>query len=90
MPMMAALRGSSRVRVRYDTHLPSLFLQDGKNLHSILTREVLFALYGHVLGNKSHLYGVCSEDCGRKNSHVPTHPEVATTIARILKVDQVE
>ena len=33
---VAATGGSSRVKVRYDAHLLSLFLQDGENLRSIM------------------------------------------------------
>ena len=74
------------MRVRYDAHLPSLSLRDGEQTRSILTGEVLPTLRGHVLCKNWHLCGVCWEDCERKNSHVPTPPEAATTIAKLLKV----
>ena len=72
--------------VRYDADLPSLSLWDGENLRSILAGVVLPALHGHVLYKNWHLCRVCWEDCERKNSHVPTPHEVATTITNLLKV----
>ena len=83
---MVAIGGSTRVRVRYDAHLPPLSLRDGDNLRSILTGEVLPTLRSHVLCKNWHICGVCWEDCKRKKSHVLTPPEAATTIAEILKV----
>ena len=74
------------MRVRYDTHLTSLSLRDGVQTWSILTGAVLPTLQGHVLCKNWHMCGVCWEDCERKNSHVPTPPEAANTIARLLKV----
>ena len=38
-PMVTALGGSTRVRVRYDAHLPSLFLWDGEQTRTILTGD---------------------------------------------------
>ena len=72
--MVAASGGSTRVRVRYDAHLPSLSLRDGEQTRLILTGAVLPTLHGHVLCKKLHMCGVCWEDCERKNSHVPTPP----------------
>ena len=72
--------------MRYDAHLTSLPLRDGEKLRSILVREVLPTLHGHVLCKNWHFCGVFWEDCERKNSHVPTPSEVATTIAGLLKV----
>ena len=74
------------MRVRYDAHLPPLSLRDGEQNRSILTGAVLPTLRGHVLGNNWHMCGVCWEDYERKNSHVPTPPEAAHTIAELLKV----
>ena len=84
--MMAAKGGSAQVRVRYVAHLTSLSLQNGENSQSILTGAVLPTLHGHVLCKNWHMCGVCWEDCERKNSHVPTPPEAATTIAELLNV----
>ena len=85
-PMVEASGGSTRVRVCYDAHLPSLSLRDGEQTRSILTGAVLPTLHGHVLFKNWHMCGVCWEDCKRKNSHVPTPPEAANTIAGLLKV----
>ena len=84
--MVSASGGSSRVRVRYAAHLPSLSLWDGEQTWSILTGEVLPTLRSHVLCKNWHMCGVCWEDCERKNSHVPTPPEAANTISELLKV----
>ena len=62
-PMVAASGGSTRVRVRYDAHLPSLSLRDGDQTWSILTGAVLPTLHGHVLCKNWHMCGVCWEDC---------------------------
>ena len=88
LPMVAASWGSLRVKVHYDAYLPSLSLRDGENLRSILTGAVLPTLRGHVLCKNWHMCGVYWEDCKRKNSHIPTPPEVANTIAELLKVAQ--
>ena len=62
LPMVAATGGSSRVRVRYDVHLPSLSRWYRENLRSILTGAVLPTLCGHVLCKNWHMCGVCWED----------------------------
>ena len=85
-PMVAATGGSTQVRARYDAHLPSLSLREGEQTRLILTGAVLPTLHGHVLCKNWHMCGVCWEDCERKNSHVPTPPEAANTIAGLLKV----
>ena len=74
------------MRVRYDVHLPSLFLRNGENSRSILTGAVLPTLHSHVLCKNWHMCMVCWEDCEHKNLHVPTLPEAANTIAELLKV----
>ena len=74
------------MRVRYNAHLPSLFLRDGEQTRSILTGAVLLTLRGHVLCKNWHMCGVCWEDCERKYLHIRTLPEVANTIAELLKV----
>ena len=85
-PMVAASGGSTRVRVRYDTHLPSLSLRDGEQTRLILTGAVLSTLCVHVICKNWHMCWVCWEDCKHTNSHVPTPPEAANTIAKLLKV----
>ena len=47
---------------------------------------VLLTLRIHILFKNWHMCGVCWEDFERKNSHVTTTPEAATTIDGILKV----
>ena len=74
------------MRMRYDVHLPSQSLRDRENSRFILTGAVLPALRAHVICKNWHMCGVCWEDCERKNSHVPTPPEAANTIAGLLKV----
>ena len=76
------------MKVRYDAHLPSMSLRDGENSWSILVGAVFPTLHGHVLCKNCHLCRVCWEDCG--DLHIPTPPEVAITIARLLKVVQGE
>ena len=90
LPMVAATGGSTQVRVRYDAHLPSVSLWDGEKTRSILTGAVLPTLRGHVLCKNWPMCGVCWEDYKRKNSHVPTPPEAANTITKLLKVAQGE
>ena len=63
VPMVEASGGSTRVRVRYDAHLPSLSLRDGEKTRSILMGAVLPTLHGHVLCKNWHMCGVCWEDC---------------------------
>ena len=55
LPMVVATGGSTRVRVPYDAHLPSLSLWYGKNLRSILMWAVLPTLCGHVICKNWHL-----------------------------------
>ena len=83
-------RGDKRVWVRYNAHLPALYLQEGENLRSILAGRVLLTLHGAVLCNNCHLCGSCWEDCKRKRSHVPTPPEVPTTVAGLLMASRGE
>ena len=78
--------GSAKVKMRHDAHLPSLYLQNMESLRSIITGAVLHTLHGHELFKNWNLCGVCWEDCGRKNWHVPTPPKVETTIAGLIKV----
>ena len=73
------------MQVQYDTHLPALSLQDIENLRTLLVGAVLPTLHSHVICKNWHLCAVCWEECKRKNSHVPTPPEVGTTIAGLLK-----
>ena len=87
-PKVSATGRTAQVKARYDAHLPYLSLRDGENSRSILEGAVLPTLHSHIICKNWHLYGVCWEDCERKGSHVPTPPEVATTISRLLKVDQ--
>ena len=82
--------GSARVKVRYENHKPSLSLRDRKNLRSILLGAFLPTLHVHVLCMEWNLCGGCWKDCERKKMHVPTPPEAATTISRILTVAQGE
>ena len=55
---VASTGESARVKVHYDTHLPSLSLWDGENSWSILAGAVLPTLHGHVLCKNCHLCGV--------------------------------
>ena len=71
--------------MRCNVHLPDIYLWDGENLRALLAGTVLPTLHSHVFCKKWHLCGVCWEECKRKNSHVPTPPEVGTTIAGLLK-----
>ena len=50
-----ASRGSTRVRVRYDTHLPALSLQDRENLRTLLVGAFVPTLHSHVLCKNWHL-----------------------------------
>ena len=67
VPMVAASGGSTRVRLRYDAHLPSLSLWDGEKSRSILTGVVLLTLCSHVLCKNLHMCGVCWEDHPRED-----------------------
>ena len=59
MPKVGAMGGLAQVRVRYESHLPSLFLWDGENSWSILAGAVLLNMHSHVLCNNWRLCGVC-------------------------------
>ena len=74
--------------MRYDAHIPSISLSDGEQTRSILTGVVLPTLRSHVLCKNWNMCGVCWEECERKNLQVPTPPEAANTIAKLLKVVQ--
>ena len=87
-PKLDATGETAIVKALYDAHLPSLSLQDGGNLRYILVGAVLPTLHDHVLFKNWHLCGVYWEECKRKKLHVPTPPEVATTIAGLLKLDR--
>ena len=71
--------------VKYNAHLPTLSPQKEENSRTILAGTVLYTLHGHIICKNSHLCGVFWEDCERKNSHVPTPPEVATDTAGLPK-----
>ena len=71
--------------MRYDEYLTNLYLRDGENLCLILAGMVVPTLHGAVICKKWHLCGAFWEDCKRKRLHVPTPPEVATTVADLLK-----
>ena len=73
------------MRVRCNLHLPALSLQEGESTRSILVGTVLPTLHGAVHCKNWHLYGYCWEECEQKRSHVPTPPEVATTVSGLLK-----
>ena len=81
----SATGGDARVLVRYDSHLPALSLRDGESTRSILAGTVLPTLHGAVFCKNWHLCRSCWEDCERKRLHVPTPPEVAKTVAGLLK-----
>ena len=53
--------------MRYEVHLPSLYLCDGENSQYILEWAVLPTLHNHVLSKNWHLCEVCWEDCKHKN-----------------------
>ena len=75
-----------KVRVRYDAHLPALSLQYGENWRYILAGKVFQTLHGSVLCKNWHLCRVHWEDCKLKIPYTPTPPEVATTVAGLIKV----
>ena len=83
-------RGGTGVRLRYDGHLPALSLQDRENSRLILAGKVLLTLHSAVFCKNWHLCGVYWEGCERKRSHVPTPPEVATTVSGLPKATQGE
>ena len=80
--------GYAMVWMRYDTHLPALYLWGGENSRSILADTVLPTLHGAVLCKKWHLYRSYWEDCEKKRSRVPTPTEVATTVDGLLKASR--
>ena len=86
----SSTRGDVRVQVRYNSHLPALSLQYRGSTCLILVGTVLPTLHSAVLCKNCHLCGSCWEDCQRKRSHVPTPPELATTVAGLLKAAQGE
>ena len=76
---------NTRLQSLYDVHLPALSLRDREKSHNILAGTALPTVYDHVICKKLHLCVLCWEDCGRKNLHVPTSPDVAATINGLLK-----
>ena len=52
--------------MRYNVHLPVLYLQYGRNLCTLMLGSVLPIVQGHVLCNNWLLCGMCWEDCERK------------------------
>ena len=82
------LWGEARVRVKYDAHLPVLSLRYRENSQTIVSGNLLPTLHSHVLSKKWHMCRVCGDYRERKNSHVPTPPEVATDISGMLKTAQ--
>ena len=79
---------TAKVRARYDVHLPALYLRDGEKSHTILAGTVTPTVHGQVLFNNWHLCGLCWEDCKRKNSRIPTSPDVAETLTGMLRTDR--
>ena len=71
--------------VRYDAHLIDLSLRDRRNLWTLLAGTILPTLHIYVLCKNWDLYGVCWEDCERKNLYIPATTEVEATISRMLK-----
>ena len=45
-------RGAKRVHVRYEAHMPTLYLQESENLRTILEGMVLPTVRGHVICKK--------------------------------------
>ena len=78
------------MQARFEAHLTCLSLRDEENWRSILAGAVLPTLHSHVPCKNWNLCEVCWEGCKRKNLHVPTTTEVATTISGILQVFQEE
>ena len=74
------------MQARYEAHPPSQLLWDGENPRFIPAEAVFPTLKGHVICKNWHLCGVCWEECERKNSHIPTPPDVANTVSGLLKV----
>ena len=62
------------MKARYGAHLPSLSLQYGENLRSILVGTVLLTLHIHVMCKNWHLCVVCWEECERKTFYPPNPP----------------
>ena len=54
-------------------------------MFTIMAGIVLTIVQGHFLCKKWHLCRLCWEDYKCKNSHVPTSPDVAATLTRLLK-----
>ena len=63
----------AQVWVRYEAHLPSLYLQDGENLQSILAGEVLPTLHSHVIFQNWHFCGCAGRRFVRLKL-APPHP----------------
>ena len=82
--LLHRVRGA-RVRVQYDTHLNALSLQDLEKLCSVLAGKFLPTLHGQFIYKNWHLCGICWDDCKHKNLHIPTPPEVSTTVDRLIK-----
>ena len=74
--------------MRYDAHLPALYLQGGENSQTLLTWVVLPTIHCNVIFKNWPLCGLCCEGCDRKNLHVPNPPGVVATITGMLKTSQ--
>ena len=59
LPKMDTTGGPARVQARYDAHLTSLYLYDGKKLRSILAGSVLPTLHRDVFCKNWNLCRVC-------------------------------
>ena len=50
------------MRVRYEAHLTTLYLQDGEKLRTIIEEMVLPTVQGHILCENWHLCRLCWEE----------------------------
>ena len=81
----AHLGARMRVRVRYDDHLPDLYLWDKETSRNLLMGEVLPNIHGYIIFKNWHLCGLCWDKCERENLHLPNSRDVVATITGLLK-----
>ena len=76
--------------VCYDTHFPTLSLWDGKKFSTLMEGAVLPTVHVNVISKNWHLCGLFWEECKRKKLHVPTSPDIVSTITSFLKTSRGE
>ena len=80
--------GGARFQVRYNMHLPVLYLWDEGKSCTLLEKVVFPTFQGYFICNNWHMCRLLWEDWELKILHVPTSLYAAETMYSLLKIAQ--